>query len=46
MTTGQKSKYKRNGLLPLNQRKGTGALKRRVKKIARRKDRRKRLPDG
>jgi hypothetical protein len=40
------SKYKGSGLRPLKDRKGKGALKRRVRKIARRLERRKRLPDG
>lgn len=38
------SKYKGHGLLPLKDRKGKGALKRRAKKIQRRIDRKKRVP--
>ena len=44
MNKSYKHHVKRN--LPLKQRKGKGALKRRVAKIARRIERRKKLPNG
>lgn len=40
------SKYKGNGLRPLKQRTGKGAKARRARKLQRRIDRKKRLPNG